>query len=137
MTSRKRAKRPPINMIDTEADALMDLALAKEAQLPQVCQLLCEEINRATVRRAAAIPADVVTMNSTVIFQDEAGDAPRTVQIVYPGEADISAGRISILTPMGAGLIGLRTGQSIAWPDRVGNLHQLMIVDVQRPPLNP
>ena len=118
MTTRKKAKRPPIHMIDTQADSLTELALGKEEQLPQVCELLLEEINRATIHSAAKIPADVVTMQATVTFVDEGTGANRTVQLVYPGEADISAGRISILTPVGAGLIGLREGQSITWPDR-------------------
>lgn len=135
MTSPKRAKRPPIHMIDTEADTLTELALAKQEQLPLVCQLLLGEIDRATIRRAAAVPDDVVTMKATVSFVDETGGARRTVQIVYPGDADISAGRISILTPIGAGLIGLRIGQSITWPDRDGREHILTIVEVQRPVL--
>lgn len=133
MTSRKRAKRPPIHMIDTEADTLTELALAKQEQLPRVCELLLGEIDRATIRRAAHVPADVVTMKARVNFVDETSGARRTVQIVYPGDADISVGRISILTPVGAGLIGLRIGQSIAWPDRDGQEHVLTIVDVERP----
>jgi regulator of nucleoside diphosphate kinase len=50
----------------------------------------------------------------------QASGADRTVELVYPRDADISAGRVSILTPVGAGVIGLRTGQSILWPDRDG-----------------
>lgn len=133
MTTRKKAKRPSIHMIDTQADALTQLALGKEEQLPQVCELLLEEIDRATIHAAAKIPADVVTMRATVTFVDEGSGANRTVQLVYPGEADISAGRISILTPVGAGLIGLREGQSITWPDRDGHERTLSIVKVEQP----
>lgn len=132
MTTRKKAKRPSIHMIDTQADTLTELALSKEEQLPQVCELLLEEINRATIHSAAKIPADVVTMQATVTFVDEGTGANRTVQLVYPGEADISAGRISILTPVGAGLIGLREGQSITWPDREGHERKLSIVKVEQ-----
>jgi regulator of nucleoside diphosphate kinase len=55
------------------------------------------------------------------------------VQLVYPAEADIEAGRISILTPIGAGLIGLREGQSILWPDREGRERRLTVVRVTQP----
>ena len=60
----------------------------------------------------------------------QASGADRTVELVYPRDADISAGRVSILTPVGAGVIGLRTGQSILWPDRDGRERKLTIVKV-------
>ena len=130
MTRRTAPKRPPINMIDTEADTLADLAIGAEDRLPQVSELLLEEIARAKVQSAARIPRDVVTMNAQVEFVDEASGATRLVQLVYPRHADIAANRVSILTPIGAGLIGLREGQSIVWPDREGNERKLTIVNV-------
>jgi len=133
MKTRSAAKRPPIHMIDTEADTLTDLALARQERAPEVSALLLEEINRAKIYPATKIPADVVTMHSRVEFVvDEANGAPRTVELVYPGDADIAAGRISIMTPVGAGLIGLREGQSILWPDRDGQQRRLSIVRVER-----
>ena len=60
----------------------------------------------------------------------QASGADRTVELVYPRDADISARRVSILTPVGAGVIGLRTGQSILWPDRDGRERKLTIVKV-------
>lgn len=130
MTSTKAARRPAVHLIDTEADTLTNLAISVEERLPQVSELLLDEIARATVHKAARIPSDVVTMHATVEFIDEASGAARTVQLVYPKNADISAGRISILTPIGAGLIGLREGQSIQWPDRDGHQRKLTIVKV-------
>ncbi|WP_298668662.1 nucleoside diphosphate kinase regulator [uncultured Sphingomonas sp.] len=134
MTSSKATKRPPIHMIDTEADTLTNLAISVEERLPQVSALLMEEIGRANVHSAARMPRDVVTMRASVEFVDEASGAARTVQLVYPGDADISAGRVSILTPVGAGLIGLREGQSIQWPDREGHYRKLSIVKVTQAP---
>lgn len=134
MANVKATKRPPIHMIDTEADALTSLAMSIEERLPQVSELLLGEITRATTHRAEKIPADVVTMYATVEFIDDASGSGRTVQLVYPKEADISAGRISILTPVGAGLIGLREGQSILWPDREGQERKLTIVKVVQAP---
>jgi len=132
MTTRSAPKRPPIHMIDTEADTLTDLALARQERSPEVSALLLEEINRAKIHPANKIPADVVTMHSRVEFVDEASGASRTVELVYPADADIDAGRISIMTPVGAGLIGLREGQSILWPDRDGQQRRLSIVKVER-----
>src|SRR3546814_17657835 len=111
MTRKTAPKRPPIHMIDTEADTLADLAIGVRDRLPQVSELLLEEISRATIHHAGKIPHNVITMNAEVEFVDEASEATRIVQLVYPRQADIAANRISILTPVGAGLIGLREGQ--------------------------
>lgn len=137
MTAHKAARRPPIHMIDTEADALANLALGAEAQMPKVSQQLLDEIARANIQRADRIAPDVVTMHSTVEFIDEASGTDRTIELVYPRDADNSAGRVSILTPVGAGLIGLRTGQSILWPDRDGRERKLTIVKVLQKPVGP
>ncbi len=130
MANSKGTKRPPIHMIESEADTLTNLAIGAEERLPQVSELLLEEIGRARIYKAGQIPADVVTMHATVEFVDEASGTSRTVQLVYPRDADIAAGRISIMTPVGAGLIGLREGQSIRWPDREGQERTLSIVKV-------
>lgn len=116
--TRKAASRPPIDMIDSEAERLAGLALSVERRFPAVSALLLRETERARLHSAAAISPDTVTMGSTVEFVDDGNGTRRTVTLVYPPDADISRGRISILTPVGAALIGLRTGQSILWPDR-------------------
>lgn len=120
-------------MIDSEADTLTELTLQKQHEHARLYELLLGEIDRATICSAESMPANVVTMGSQVTFLDEKSGAERTVSIVYPGEADISGGRISIMTPIGAGLIGLSIGQSIQWPDRNGVEHKLTIIAVQQP----
>nr|WP_319025629.1 nucleoside diphosphate kinase regulator [Rhizorhabdus wittichii] len=132
MMKKKAGRRPAIHMIDSEAETLANMAVAAEERIPQVSELLLEEIDRATLYKAARIPADVVTMHSHVEFVDEANGTSRTVQLVYPKDADIDAGRVSILTLVGAGLIGLREGQSILWPGRDGHRRLLTITRVSR-----
>ncbi len=125
-------KRPPIQMLESEAERLTDLAISVQDRLPEVSALLIQEIGRARVHSADRMPADVVTMHSTVRFTDSASGKDYSYKLVYPKAADIAAGRISILTPVGAGLIGLREGQSILWPDRDGNERSLAITSVSR-----
>ena len=57
----------------------------------------------------------------------------KTVTLVYPGKADIAEGKVSILTPVGAALIGLREGQSVAWTSRAGRRLEIEIVSVEAP----
>jgi regulator of nucleoside diphosphate kinase len=132
MTDMIAARRPPIHMIDREADTLTNLALSVEDKFPDVSALLLDEIARARLYAQDRIASDVVTMMSTVDFTVEATGTDRVVQLVYPKDADIAAGRISILTLVGAGLIGLREGQSISWPDRNGKERRLKIHAVRR-----
>jgi regulator of nucleoside diphosphate kinase len=132
MTVQQAQVRPPITLIENEADALADLAISVRERHPNVSRLLLEEIDRAETLPESEMPVDVVTMGSTVVFVDEKTGDRRTVTLVYPKEADINEGRLSILTPVGAGLIGLRTGQSISWPDRSGEERLLTIENVSR-----
>lgn len=128
----KPTTRPAIVLSQTDADRLSALAIQMEASSPQASNLLLDEIERAEVLPDDQTPANVVGMNSTVEFLDGSHGSRRTVQLVYPGEADIASGKISVLTPVGAGLIGLSQGQSIVWPDRDGHQRVLKILRVSR-----
>lgn len=125
--------RPAINLIPDECDALWALAVSAEHKHPQSSALLLAELDRAQLCERGDLPAQTVVMNSRIDFVDEGTGARRTVTLVYPNDADIGAGRISILTPVGAGLIGVSAGCSIRWPDREGNDRMLRIVSVAPP----
>ena len=125
-------RRPPVHLIDSECDMLVDLALQIEGRNPAVAAMLLEEIERAETHKVDALPAGTVTIGSEVDFLDESTHRMRTVTLVMPGEADIEAGRVSVLTPVGAGLIGLREGRTIDWPDRDGTPHRLRILAGRR-----
>ena len=72
-------------------------------------------------------------MGCRIEFRDNATGKVQTVTLVYPGEADIARGRISVLTPIGAALIGLSAGQSIDWETRSGSIKRLTVLDVREP----
>jgi regulator of nucleoside diphosphate kinase len=71
-------------------------------------------------------------MGSTATYRKDTGQE-QEVTLVYPVDADIAAGRISIMTPIGTALIGLRVGQSITWRDRAGKRHMLTVLAVTAP----
>ena len=87
------------------------------------------ELDRAVILPAGALPRDLVAMGSRVVFEDETGKR-RDVQLVYPWEADPPRGRISVLAPVGAALLGLSVGQSIDWPLPGGRNAAITIVAV-------
>ena len=128
-----KKSRPPLIIGKTDADRLTALALKIEVSNPELADLLLGELERASIRSDQKVPPTTVTMNSLVEFIDQAHGTTRAVELVYPNDADISKNRISVLTPVGAGLIGLSPGQSIMWPDRDGHTRQLRILSVERP----
>ncbi len=127
------AMRPVIHMIDHESDAIEAFAMALESRNPDVAEMLYEELGRATLHSADDMPDNIVTMNCAVEFVDETSGVRRMVKLVYPQDADIENDCLSILTPMGAGLIGMVAGETIAWPDRSGTERMLRIVTVTPP----
>lgn len=93
--------------------------------------LLQQELDRAEVCDLRDLPKTAVTLNRWLHYVDDRHPETRRVQIVMPREADIDTGRISILSHVGAGLIGLTEGQSIAWPDPAGVVRRLTPVLVE------
>lgn len=91
------------------------------------------ELRRAKVVPQHEVPADVVTMNSEVVYEDCATSARRTVQVVYPKDANASVGKISVLAPIGSALLGLRVGQSIEWPVPTGK-KRVKVLEVRAQP---
>lgn len=92
--------------------------------------ILEDELSRAVVVPANQVPANVVKMHSRVTYLDESNGTTRDVELVYPEEADASAGKISILSPVGSALLGLEVGHTIEWlfPDNQSRL--LKVVNV-------
>ena len=128
--SRAGHVRPQIHLLPSEADLVASLALRTEDRNPVVAAMLLEEIERAELHEPATLPQDAVRLGSQVHFLDDKTCQLRKVRIVIPGEANIAENRISILTPMGAALYGLRAGSSIVWPDLDGNERRITIVRV-------
>jgi regulator of nucleoside diphosphate kinase len=131
---KRTTKAPPIVLAEPEADALFELAAMWQRRHPLSAGLLMRELERATTVPLRELPADVVTMGSRVVFLDRASGERHSVELVYPGGADMALNRVSVLTPIGAGLIGLGVGSVIDWPNRRGERRKLAIVEVVQPP---
>ena len=127
----KRRRKPSIALTRSDHDALARLADSISGKNPAVAEQLFAELDRARVVADSHLRPDVVRMGSTLRFTTDAGE-DRTVTLVFPGEADIAAGKVSVLTPIGAALIGLSAGQSIDWTARDGRVHLLTVESVER-----
>lgn len=96
--------------------------------------LLRDELGRAVVVSADQVPEDVVRMHSRVIYLDKSNDLTREVELCFPDEADLKLGKISVFSPVGSALLGLKVGQEIDWPFPNGESRRLQVMNVMHAP---
>jgi regulator of nucleoside diphosphate kinase len=112
------AKRPAAPVI-TDVDhrrlrGLIDL-LRERADDPAL-EALESELDMASVVASQDLPANVVTMNSTVEVVDLDSQDVRSLTLVFPGASAVGGGSVSVLAPVGVALLGARAGQVVTWP---------------------
>lgn len=128
----KRKHKPAITMTRSDHERLWRLAESLPDTAANVAEPLLAELDRARVVDDEKIAAKIVRMGSELRFTSDLGE-DKSVTLVFPGEADIAANKISILTPIGAALIGLSAGQSIDWSGRDGRVRRLTVESVTQP----
>jgi regulator of nucleoside diphosphate kinase len=91
--------------------------------LDKSVQKLDNELNRALVVDPTKVPRDVITMNSRVLLHLNGEDLE--VSLVYPEEADLSAMKLSIFSPIGTAILGYKEGNTIEWevPSGTSSIH--------------
>ncbi len=107
----------------TERDFVRVMALQPDPALRA-------ELERAIVVPMDELPSGTVAMYSHVRYRDEHAGVSRQVQIVVPEDADLERGKVSVLAPVGAALIGLETGQAIDWTFPAGETRRLRVEEV-------
>jgi regulator of nucleoside diphosphate kinase len=73
------------------------------------------ELARAQVVTPQAISHETITMNSKVVLIDLATQEEETYTLVFPENADIGQGKISILAPIGTAMLGYGIGDVFEW----------------------
>lgn len=89
-----------------------------------------EILDLARVVSSEQVSQDVVTMNSKVQFEDTRTGEAGIVTVVYPDDMDAASGRISVLSPVGAALIGLAEGEETELPLPHGRTRRIRIASV-------
>lgn len=95
-----------------------------------------QELEGASIVNESELPDNVVTMNSQVRVKDLDRNDEVAYQIVFPADANARKNRISVLAPIGTGLLGYRAGDVVEWPVPSG-IRRLRIVAVRREPIAP
>lgn len=125
---------PAITLSSRDFDRLDALLDTPQWQSNATAQALRAELDRAQVVAPENIPDRLVTMNSTVTCVEEISGKEHVLTLCYPAEADAAKGRISVLAPVGAALLGLTTGQTIDWKTPDGHPLRLRVTAVTYQP---
>ncbi|CAZ97730.1 GreA/GreB family elongation factor [Zobellia galactanivorans] len=98
----------------------------KDKTLRKSVEKLVGELESAQIRDEAEMPEDVIRFNSTVSIVSETGWRKK-FKLVVPTESDVNSNKISILTPMGAAVIGYAQGDTLVWDFPAGE--QRMVIE--------
>jgi regulator of nucleoside diphosphate kinase len=121
--------QPAIIVTETDAQRLGGLLDALPPAARRSFAGLEVELERAQVVSSNKVPADVVTMNSHVRFEELHSGACSEARLVYPSLATQDE-MISVLAPVGSALLGLSVGQAIDWRMPNGRLRRFRVVEL-------
>lgn len=107
---------------------------AASRQVGDIGDVLAEKLETAVIVESSAVPPAVVTMNTELEVRDESNGHVSRLTLVHPREANIVAGRISVMTPVGAALLGLAEGASTRVQGPSGEERTLTVLRVLMQP---
>jgi len=122
---------PGIAMTDTDHERLRVIATAALGhKRPGIAaSMLLGEVSRAVVVARESLSPDVVAMDSIVEIRDDIAKTNRVLHLVYPEDV-VADSDVSVLTPLGAALVGLSRGDSIDWCTATGERSAVTVLGV-------
>ena len=93
----------------------LDFTRVSKLNRGQLPEELVEDLNSADLVHSQEISPDVVTMNSQVEIVFDGSEIHQKFTICYPADVDPGLGFISVLSPVGAALLGRRVGDTVSW----------------------
>ena len=126
--------KPPITVSWLDLERLERLLDRLPAAQAQARDALSDELGRAEMVEPWEMPPDVVTMNSRVRFSFDGSEEEVTMTLSYPKDMDDSGEQLSVLTPVGTALLGLKVGDSIAWRRPDGGVFEVTVRGIDYQP---
>jgi regulator of nucleoside diphosphate kinase len=124
---------PPLHLTRSDFVQLERLlATYARARPSRAAEILGRELARARVVERDELPLNVVTMHSQIRLRDEHTGRERTVTLVYPSERGSTSDALSILTSLGAALIGLTEGHGITFTGPDGRKRRVTLLKILR-----
>jgi regulator of nucleoside diphosphate kinase len=133
MRSLRRENLPALCLSRKDFNRLKQLLATYARTRPcRAADILKRELARAEVVEVASIAPTVVTMHSQVRIREENSGRERVVTLVYPAERGSTGDALSIMTSLGAALIGLSEGQSITFTGPDSRTRRVTVLTVLR-----
>ena len=112
---------------------MLEEALARKSRDTAFLKELASELAQADAVDPQDVPADVITMNSRVVMKDVASGELMEYTLVFPEQADVEKGRLSVVSPIGTAILGYSKGDLITW-QTPGGPREIEIVDIPYQP---
>jgi regulator of nucleoside diphosphate kinase len=128
----KTMAQSPVTIVESDYDRLTELVEITRSTLPEISLYMQEELDRAKIVTKAD-PASV-QMGSSVRFIDHGSGKMHNIRLVYPVDASLADGRLSVLTPVGSALLGQQAGSTALCRSAAGHVRPLTVVSVIPPP---
>ena len=112
---------------------MLEEALAGKHRDAAFLKELARELAIAETVEPKAVPADVVTMNSRVVVKDVETGESSEYTLVFPEQANVEHGRLSVVSPIGTAILGYAKGDVITW-QTPGGPRQIQIADIRYQP---
>ena len=122
--------RPAIIINEFDAERIDRLLEQPAYANSPVANALNDELDRAQMCAPEDMPHDVVSMNSQVKFRDLTTGEERVRTLVFPANMTDSATQLSVMAPVGAALLGFRTGSTIHWELPGGTSTHLEVLEL-------
>ena len=107
---------PPITIATCDYDRLMFTAAAARRRGDRTAGFLLSELRRATLCLAEELPEDVVSTNCRVIYRIDTREEQHAALLVHPDDMRWPGAELSVTTPLGTALLGLRAGDRMPYP---------------------
>lgn len=106
----------------------------RDPKAEEALRLLAEELCGRRLVDQREIGPEVVTMHSRVLLRDIATKEDLALTLVYPDDADLREGKLSVATPLGAALLGSARGAVLEWRPSPRRLRRLLVKAVMFQP---
>ncbi|WP_201864985.1 GreA/GreB family elongation factor [Microvirga soli] len=123
---------PQVTVATHDYNRLMSVAAMDRHRRRPDREFLMSELRRASVCHPEALPEDVVSTNAKVTYRLEGDGKPRAHILVYPEDLRWPGAELSVLTPLGIALLGLRVGDRMPFrTSRDGPVHEVVVEEVR------
>lgn len=122
---------PPIVVAEEQFEELSTIAEQLAHAIPEVGHFLERELDRAKLMPLARMPRDIVTVGATVEFVFGMKGRAERLTLVYPAGAVAEHGYVSLASPVGVALLGMKAGSTISWSTRYGDIRSLKVLAVE------